>query len=70
MGASDRTLLTMAKTEEELKEAGQEILRSLSAEEQALLNRVIDSERERIHMGTPTGIYDEIRKAIDEVIRD
>jgi hypothetical protein len=60
----------MAKTEDELRDEGQQVLRSLNEEERVLLSRVIEAERERIHMGTPTGIYDELRKAVDETIRD
>ncbi len=61
---------TMAKTEDELKDEGQQILRSLKDEERVLLSRVIEAERERIHMGTPSGIYEDLRKAVDEIIRD
>lgn len=58
----------MTKTDDELKGEGQEILRGLAKEELVLLSRVIEAERAKIHLGSPTGIYDDIRKAIDEII--
>lgn len=33
-----------------------------------LVSRVIRIEREKLHMGNPVGIHDELLKAIDEVV--
>lgn len=59
----------MTTTDDALKEEGQEILRSLGPEEQVLFDRVILAERERLHMSSPHGVYDEIQKAVEEVIK-
>lgn len=59
----------MPKTEEELKEEGQAILRSLTPDERMLLDRVIAAEREKLHMSSPLYINDDLLKAVEDVIQ-
>jgi hypothetical protein len=59
----------MPRTEEQTREEIAQVLKELSQDEQRLLSRVINAERAKIHMGRPHGIIDDLRKAVDEVIK-
>jgi hypothetical protein len=59
----------MTKSEEELmKEKIYEIFQHLSKNEINLLWRIVEAERERLHMSKPRGIYEAIIKALEEEI--
>ena len=45
------------------------IIQQLSAEEQSLLKKVVQAERNKLYMKTPRGINEDIIKAIIEVIK-
>jgi len=60
----------MPNAEEQNREEVDRILKELSPEEQQLLVRVIEAEQAKIHMSSPHGIYEDIRKAIEETIRN
>lgn len=57
----------MAKQEEIEKEL-QKIYANLSPEAQRLIGRILEIEKDKLHLGNPHGVYDEILKALDEVV--
>ncbi len=59
----------MSESEDDVKEQTHRILQELSPEERELLWRVIKAERDKLHMGTPRGINDDIWKAVRETIK-
>lgn len=59
----------MSDTNQEVRNKAREILAGLSDEEQTLLRRVVDAERQKIYMKTAHGIYDDIREVIEIVIQ-
>jgi K+/H+ antiporter YhaU regulatory subunit KhtT len=54
----------MAKTNEKLSELWEE----LSPKAKQLVMKVLKIEKEKLHMGKPLGVNDEILSAIDEVV--
>lgn len=50
--------------EKELQEAYQ----NLSQEAKRLVGKILEIEKEKLHMGKPHGVYDEILHSIDEVV--
>ena len=54
---------------DEVKNKTKEILESLGKEERILLKKVINAEKERIHMKTPHGIYDDIKQSVKNTIQ-
>jgi len=57
----------MAKQAEIEKEL-QKIYGELSTEAQRLIGRILEIEKDKLHLGNPHGVYDEILKALDEVV--
>ena len=51
-----------------IEEKLQELYNKLSPEAQRLVGKVLAIEKEKLHMGNPHGVYDEILKALDEVV--
>jgi len=47
----------------------QEAYKNLSQEAKRLIGKVLEIEKEKLHMGKPHGVYDEILKSIDEVVK-
>lgn len=59
----------MPETKQDIETKVRDILLDLTEDERTLLQKVIQSEKERIHMKRPHGIYDDIRESIEQVIR-
>lgn len=57
----------MAESNEIEKEL-QDAYQNLSKEAQRLIGKILEIEKEKLHMGKPHGVYKEILNAIDEVI--
>jgi FixJ family two-component response regulator len=55
--------------EKSMQEQIRATLEELSREEQLLLSRVVAKEREKLHMGKPRGIQEDIWQAVKEVIK-
>lgn len=55
------------KSKEDLKVT--EILKELTKEERQLLSKVIEAERDKLHMSKPRGINDDIWKAVKEIFK-
>ena len=53
---------------EQIEKELQKMYDNLSVEAKRLIGKVLDIENQKLHMGNPHGIYDEILKAIDEVV--
>lgn len=59
----------MSKSEDYMKQQTQEILKALTLEERELLGRVVQAERDKLHMKNPRGINDDLRRAVTEIIK-
>lgn len=59
----------MSEAEEDMKKQVTEILKHLSKDEQELLWRVVQAERDKLHMKNPRGINDDIRKAVTDIVK-
>lgn len=57
----------MADTNEIEKEL-QQAYHELSKEAQRLIGKILEIEKDKLHMGRPHGVYDEILESIDEVV--
>lgn len=57
----------MADTNE-IENELQKAYQNLSQEAKRLVGKVLEIEKEKLHMGKPHGVYDEILKSIDEVV--
>lgn len=60
---------SVAPQEGETARKVKERLEGLTETERQLLARVIQAERDRLHMKTPRGISDDIWRAVTETIR-
>ncbi|WP_204106702.1 MULTISPECIES: hypothetical protein [Spirulina sp. CCY15215] len=54
---------------ESMQEQIQEILEALTEEEYVFLKKVIEAERKLLYRSKPLGINDNIRKAIEEIVK-
>jgi hypothetical protein len=59
----------MSEAEEDMKKQVTQILTGLSTDERELLAKIIQAERDKLHMKNPRGINDDIRKAVIEIIK-
>jgi len=59
----------MSHSREEVSEKTRQLLADLGKEERVLLQEVIQAEKEKIHMKTPHGIYDNLVKVVERVIQ-
>ena len=57
----------MAETNE-IENELQNAYQDLSQEAKRLIGKILEIEKEKLHMGKPHGVYDEILKSIDEVV--
>lgn len=55
--------------QEKIEKELQETYTGLSKEAQRFIGRVLEIEKDKLHMGNPHGVYDEILKALDEVVQ-
>lgn len=51
------------------KKTIKELLTQLSPEAQQLVSQVIRIEKEKLYMGKPHGVIDEIQTAVKEIVR-
>jgi hypothetical protein len=58
----------MSDDEPNVEEEVRNILAELSEEEQELLSRVLDVERDKLHMKNPIGINDALSEVIEQTI--
>lgn len=56
--------------QKELEKELKELYSNLSKEAQRLIGKVLEIEKDKLHMGNPHGVYDEILDAIDEVLEE
>lgn len=54
--------------QEHIEKELQETYAGLSKEAQRLIGRILEIEKDKLHLGNPHGVYDEILKALDEVV--
>lgn len=59
----------MSESNKDVSAKARELLSELSKEERFLLQQVIQAEKEKIHMKTPHGIYDDLIKVVEQVIQ-
>jgi hypothetical protein len=58
----------MSETDDDVEEEVRSILAELSEEERELLSRVLDVERDKLHMKVPHGVNDELSEVIEQTI--
>lgn len=59
----------MTQQIDDIERRTKDILSNLSKDERVLLKKVIEEEKERIHMKTPHGIYNAIKESVTNIIR-
>ena len=59
----------MSEAEDDMKKQVTEILKGLSTDERELLAKIIEAERDKLHMKNPRGIHDDIKKAVKEIVK-
>jgi hypothetical protein len=59
----------MSEAEADMKKKVTDILKGLSTDERELLAKIIQAERDKLHMKNPRGINEDIRKAVTEIVK-